>query len=506
MMGTVMDITDRANAQVTLRRSEIRFRSLVQRSKDIILVCDTRGKCAFISPSILSVMGYREEECVGRSVFEFIHPDDLQRARAVFADLTARRGEGDPHETRLRHADRSYRTLETVGMNLLDQPEINGLLITARDVTERKKEEASLEAIAAGVSSTTGEPFFRSMVEHLARALEVDMALIGGFDAVAGTVVTTEAVWNSGAWCADFDYLVSGSPFEIVIGKGVQVVPREVCDAFPSDRFLSDRRFESFAGIPLGTPDGSTRGVLAVFSRRPMQNVERVRSFLQILAARAAAELERTRSEERLMGSLREKEVLLKEIHHRVKNNLQVVSSLLNLQSEFVEDKAMKLLIRESQSRIRSMGLIHENLYMTGDLAKIGAHDYLRSVVINIQRTYNVPNVRVSIEADALYLGMDEAIPIGLIVNELVSNALKHAFPAERGGRVEVGLRGGENGVWRLTVADDGIGLPDDVASGSHGSLGLQLVNTLVHQLAGVLDIVRREGTHFVITFRPGER
>ncbi len=506
MMGTVMDITERANAQVTLRRSEMRFRSLVQRSNDVILVCDTAGRCVFISPSIVSVMGYREEDCLGRTIFEFIHPDDEHRARAVYGELLSHGAEGKAHETRLRHADGSYRTLETVGMNLLDQPEINGLLITARDVTERKKEEASIEAIAAGVSATTGESFFRSMVEHLAQALEVEMVLIGERDPECGTIVRSEAVWKDGRWSANFRYDLTGSVCETVVGKSVQVFPRGVTRLFPNDTVLMEHGFESFAGIPLGVPDGSIMGILAVFSRRPIQNVERVRSFLQILAARAAAELERTRSEERLKASLREKEVLLKEIHHRVKNNLQVVSSLLNLQSEFVEDPGMKALIRESQGRIRSMGLVHENLYRTGDLARIRAQDYLRSIVISAQRSYNLPHVRVSIEADDLLLGMDEAVPVGLIVNELVSNSMKHAFPDGKRGSVEVGLRGFEHGAWRLTVADDGKGLPAGVASGANGSLGLQLVNTLVHQLAGVLVVDGTQGARFVVTFTPLER
>ncbi len=506
MMGTVMDVTERANAQLSLHRSEVRFRSLVQRSNDVILVCDTAGKVSFISPSIVPLMGYREEECLGRSIFEFIHKDDLPRSRTVFEELIAHHQEGKPHETRIRHADGSYRIVETVGMNLLDQAEIHGLLITARDVTDRKKEEASIEAIAAGVSAETGGTFFRSMVQHLAEALEVDMAVIGDLDPVTAQTATTEAVWKDGAWEENFEFSIQGSPCAVVFEHGVHVVPRGLLQKFPEDGLLADNGFESFAGILLGVPDGSSRGILAVFCRRPIHNVERVRSFLQILAARAAAELERTRSEERLRESLQEKEVLLKEIHHRVKNNLQVISSLLNLQSEFVADPSTKSLFRESQSRIRSMGLIHENLYRAGDLARVPAREYLRSLATSIQRSYGLAHVQLTVDTDDVYLSMDEAIPVGLIVNELVSNAFKHAFPGEREGAIEVRLHAESDTTWELAVGDNGVGLPDGLSTERQGSLGLQLVHTLVRQLAGEVDVERNRGTRFVITFAPSGR
>jgi two-component sensor histidine kinase len=212
--------------------------------------------------------------------------------------------------------------------------------------------------------------------------------------------------------------------------------------------------------------------------------------------------LQQKRGRDQLRSSLDEKEVLLKEIHHRVKNNLQVISSLLNLQSSHVRDENDMEIFRESQNRIRSMALIHEKLYQSGNVSIVDFPQYARSLANTLFRSYRSADSNVSLEVDFgdVSLGIDAAVPCGLIINELLSNALKHAFPGNRGGKVLLGLRA-QGGKTRLTVKDDGIGVPGSVDVACPDSLGLQLVNTLVAQIGGVLEVDRTNGTEFRIAF-----
>lgn len=211
---------------------------------------------------------------------------------------------------------------------------------------------------------------------------------------------------------------------------------------------------------------------------------------------------DRKKAEQELRASLAEKDVLLREIHHRVKNNLQVISSLLHLQSRKVDDATAQQLFTDSQSRIRSMALIHEQLYQSEDLAQLNVKGYLQQLTDHLFRTYNMrgASVTLAIEADDAALSMDQAIPCGLIVNELVSNALEHAFPGDRGGRVRVALTRSD-GRARLVVEDDGVGAPRPAAIETSKTLGLKLVRGLVQQLGGDLTVASPAGLRFIITF-----
>jgi PAS domain S-box-containing protein len=200
---------------------------------------------------------------------------------------------------------------------------------------------------------------------------------------------------------------------------------------------------------------------------------------------------ERKRADEQIKASLREKEVLLKEIHHRVKNNLQIVSSLLSLQTEYIRDPEMLRILKESQARVKSMALIHEKLYRSTNLAQIEFGEYLRELTVHLFRSYDAParGLELAIEAEPVVLGLDRSIPSGIIVNELVSNALKYAFPGGRTGVITVRFRASGPGQAELTVADNGVGLPDGFVVGSTDSLGLKLVTMLSGQLGGTLAV-----------------
>ncbi|MHB8055581.1 MAG: sensor histidine kinase [Candidatus Aminicenantales bacterium] len=212
---------------------------------------------------------------------------------------------------------------------------------------------------------------------------------------------------------------------------------------------------------------------------------------------------ERKRAEARIMDALREKEVLLREIHHRVKNNMQVISSLLRLQAAKFPDPEVREAFQESQGRIRSMALVHEKLYGTKDLSRIDFADYLKSLTSSVFASHQVGGrIALQLDLEKTYLDINAAIPCGLIVNELILNAFKHAFPNNREGRILVELRENENEMIRLTVRDDGIGLAEGIEPGRSESLGFQIVSLLASQLEGRIDIRREAGTTISLRFK----
>lgn len=212
---------------------------------------------------------------------------------------------------------------------------------------------------------------------------------------------------------------------------------------------------------------------------------------------------DRKEVEERIRRSLAEKEVLLKEIHHRVKNNMQVISSLVALQAERLPDVAMRSVFQDVAHRVRSMALVHEKLYQSADMSKVEFAEYTRSLLSYLWRAHGMAaaNVRLALDLEPVPLSVNAAVPCGLILNELVSNALKHAFRGRAAGEVAVCLRGGPEGSVRLQIRDNGVGLPAELDWRQADSLGLRLVQMLVGQLHASVECSRNEGTEFTVTF-----
>jgi two-component sensor histidine kinase len=247
--------------------------------------------------------------------------------------------------------------------------------------------------------------------------------------------------------------------------------------------------------------------VVAIFIGYRQQNrmVKRKTAELRReLFERQMAEKELLASDQQLRQSLAEKESLLKEIHHRVKNNLQIVSSLLYLQEAYMKDAKGVEILRESQNRIKSMALIHEQLYGTEDLAKIDFGRYIQGLTTNLFDAYGIDplRIRLHVRTDDIALGVDMAVPCGLIINELVSNALKHAFLPDAAGTIDITIRNVNADQMEIMVADDGVGLAGMPADADKQSLGLRLIDTLTHQLDGTLAVATENGTRFSITLK----
>jgi PAS domain S-box-containing protein len=212
---------------------------------------------------------------------------------------------------------------------------------------------------------------------------------------------------------------------------------------------------------------------------------------------------ERKNIEIQLKNSLVEKEMLLKEIHHRVKNNLMIISSLLNLQSSYIKDKESQEIFKESQNRAKSMALIHERLYQSTDLKKIDFGDYIESLSSELFNTYVSQNsiIELKINVEDIFLDINTAIPLGLIVNELITNSLKHAFPEGRKGEIDVNFHKKDD-YYEFILMDNGVGFPDTIDYKNTESLGMQIITNLTEQIDGNIELNNENGTTFKISFK----
>jgi PAS domain S-box-containing protein len=211
---------------------------------------------------------------------------------------------------------------------------------------------------------------------------------------------------------------------------------------------------------------------------------------------------ERKQMEDQIAKSLKEKEMLLKEIHHRVKNNMQVISSLLYMQAKTLKDETVKDILRESQNRIKSIALVHEKLYQSTDLDRIDYSDYLRKITDHLFESYQVdPNIiKLQLNLENVFMHINKAVPCSLILNEMISNSLKHAFPKGRKGVITIDIRKKAD-MYMLIYSDDGIGIPEGITFERTESLGMQLIYGLVEQISGSIELERKGGTRYTITF-----
>ena len=221
------------------------------------------------------------------------------------------------------------------------------------------------------------------------------------------------------------------------------------------------------------------------------------------IAQRQQIEQELRDSQARLQAALQEKEVLLAEVYHRIKNNLQIISSLMDLQADMVEDPQVRALFEDSQQRIQAVALVHESLSQARNIARIPAAEYINRLSRQVFQAYAPPGDRItlSIQADPIWIAVRNAVPCGLLVNELLSNSLKYAFPSDRGGEITIALRASPEGQMALVVRDTGVGFPVDMDFRHTDSLGLQLVCLLTEQLGGTIELDRAFGTQWTLKF-----
>jgi len=482
---TSRDVTEQRQLEATLTRTIQFLQQILESSRTIAIIsADRAGNVDYWNSGAEDLFGYRSEEAVGkRSITSLLADDDadgFHRLSAIIASVVSRQAPAaDTFSMVHRNGGvRSVRLTFSPQNNAAGA--IQGLLIIGEDITEQ---------IAAKRDSEQAERKLRLLAFTLSCAK----------DAFILTNLENCILYVNQAFVETYGY----SEDEL-LGKHISSL-RE-----------SGEQFDILNDITGRLDRGDWAGQLV--NRRKngeMFPVELWTSFVRNDAGEPVAMVsvarditDRKQSEARMHASLREKEVLLKEVHHRVKNNLQVITSLLNLQADRIADKRLQGVLKENQTRIKSMALVHEELYQSEDLSWINFSEYLRRLTSGLMQTYGktgkTVTVRFEVEDD-VRLGIDAAIPCGLLVNELLTNALDHAFAGRDRGNVIVRFsRAGKRCV--LGVADDGVGLPVSIDVHATETLGLHLVSTLTDQLRGALSVKRGGGTSFVLEFEEHSR
>jgi PAS domain S-box-containing protein len=341
------------------------------------------------------------------------------------------------------------------------------------------------------VERKRAEEALRESEERYRRLVENAPEVIYSLSAEDGTITLLNPAFERITGCSRAEWL--GKPFMSIVhpddlGLAVETFQRVL-------------RGEVIQPYELRILSRSGEYISGEFTSVP--NIEKGKVIGEFGIARDITE--RKRVEEKIKASLREKEVLLGEIHHRVKNNLQVISGLLDLQAASSGNPELTEMLHESQSRIRSMALIHEKLYDSKDFARIDLAGYARGLSQELFQAYRINPGEVDLIIQTggdVYVDINKAIPCGLILNELISNALKHAFSGDGAGTITVIIRKYDNKEIEIVVCDNGLGLPDDVDIRQPRSMGLHLVNGLVkNQLDGQIEVRRDNGTEFRIIF-----
>jgi len=629
ILGTFEDITERLQAEDALRKSEEKFRHLVETINDWVWEVDENFVFTYSSPKVLDLLGYHPEKLVGKTPFELMRPKDARRMANAYKELAVAGGTFNRLENIYQRIDTGLVTLETSGVPIFDPDgKFCGYRGVARDITASKQarealreSEEKFRQLAENIDSVfwmtnlDGSQFIyvspayetiwgRSLASVYAspqswidgihpedREMAIatrNRELLGGYEREYRIIRASSKKNTSGEvrWIRDRAFPIKNEIGEIYRFAGIaeditkrklaeqalkssQHFIQRIADASPNILYIYDilERRSFYINRQVATILGYTPPEIQTMGAAFLQTIVnpndlpllrvhfakfeaakdgeiltveyRVRHYngewrwiysrdtvfsrtsdgkVQQILGTATDITERKEAEAQIQASLKEKELLLKEIHHRVKNNLQIVSSLLWLQADTIDDPAVVRLFEDSQNRIESMALVHQKLYGSDDLSRINLGEYLEELIYYLCESYNISSedVRLEIDVEPIYLNIETVIPCGTIVTELVSNIFKYAFPKQSGDRgqdVKISrattdavamikcYERPEDRKIILIIGDNGVGLPESLEFPKTKSLGLQLVWDLTKQLKANLELDRSKGTQYQLTF-----
>ncbi|EKQ51854.1 MAG: PAS domain S-box [Methanobacterium sp. Maddingley MBC34] len=474
LQGSIIDISQRKHVEEILRRKEEKLRLIIDSSQDFIYSYDMQGRFTSANKSISEEMKINQDEIIGKTHRELGFPEKICKE---WDDLHGRVHENNSTVTVFTSTTMpgdQIRDYEVVLNPLHDRNgNIIGISGITRDVTERQKAEEALKE---------SEEKYRALFES-----DPDYTILLGWD---GYLLDVNPAATQ----------ITGLSKEELVGNhfmDLTIFPEEELSSHKEmfSHFINDKTIAPYESR-IYDYEGKIRWI--EIKQTSIKKDGEI-SYILLICSDIT---QRKKAENEIRDSLKEKEVLLQEIHHRVKNNMQIISSLLNLQKQYVDEEEAVNVLMESQNRVKSMAMIHEKLYQSHNLTSINISDYVKSLVKDLFSSYSTPasQIKALIEIDDVKLNIETSVPCGLIISELVSNSLKYAFPSGREGEISLSLKS-HGKRYELIISDNGIGFPEDIDFKNTESLGLQLVNSLVGQIDGEIKLERSKGTMFKITF-----
>jgi PAS domain S-box-containing protein len=504
------DVSIRKRTEQALQQSLVSFQRLLEDSPNGVVIL-TDGKIQYLNQSACRLFDIEDEDDLFGDVFE--NYIEAPFRDSVMKDFQSIREGGDvgSKEVRLVTADGESIDVE-IKATLTVYENRPSIQITIDNITDRNR--LMQEQIRVRFVEEINSALKAEIDEHRATQLKLEQQQRQTLEQTAKMESIFNSTENLMMWTLNHDYEIT--ELNANFAKNMRATFSE--DVAHGSNIMAILQRHVDHNLYQGQLQAFTNG----FKGRPQQfelplkndnnetvwwqcflNPVYLHGKLQELSCLVYDNTERKEIDRKIRDSLKEKEVLLQEVYHRVKNNLQVISSILNLQSSYVKDPKTLEILRESQQRIKSMSFIHETIYRTADFSRLEFMDYIKTIASNLIQSYRTATTRVDFipEMQSVGLNLDQAIPCGLIINELVSNALKYAFKGRKKGSLTVVLRE-ENEDVILAVKDDGVGLPKDFAFEKNNSLGIQLVYALLEQLDAHMKVDQTNGTEFFIRFR----
>lgn len=529
------EIAERQRMEAALRESEERFRRIFDDAPiGISLANSLDYRFIMVNPAFCQLLGYTELELTAHSCPAISDLDDLAQEQLYAEQML--RGEISSYQMEKRYIRKNrqivWGSLRTTAIRN-QAGEIVYALGMVEDITKRKQSEQALQQQVERerlMGATLGrirqslnlDQILNTTVAEVRQFLQTDRVIIYRFEPDWSGIVIVESVSPEWTPMLGRKLLDACLAVETCIEPYTKGRIQAVEDIYTSGLvdcyidLLASFQVRANLVVPILQGEQLWGMLIAQHCAAPRQWLPWEIELLTSLATQLAIaiqqselygqlqiELQRSQNaEETIKASLNEKELLLKEVHHRVKNNLQVISSIFSLQSQYIEDPQILSILADSQNRVSSMALIHEKLYQSHSLAKIDFAEYVQSLICNLFSSYNINShlIHLKLQVSDVSLNLDTAIPCGLLINELVSNSLKHAFPEQQPGEIGINLSVSQGQVC-LTVQDSGIGLPKGLDLQHTNSLGLRLVRALTRQLKGKLEMYNHNGAVFEIAF-----
>ncbi|MBI5681305.1 MAG: PAS domain S-box protein [Methanobacterium sp.] len=482
---TLRDITKIKKAEDAIKKSESYYRTIFENTGTATLIVDEDSTISLINTEGEKLCGYKKEEVEGKISWKNFVLDDYIEKMEEYHHIRRINPDLPPRNYEFELVDK-YGNIKDILLTVALIPQTKKSLVSLLDITDKKQSRRAL---------FESEKKYRQLVENAHEGIwSIDSE---GITTFVNPRMAEMLNYN-------IEEIIGKPIFSFIETKDIETAKKYIKRSADDIKGQNDIKFikkdgskiyTSIETSPILDEDGNTIGVLSL----------------------VADISKRKKTEKEIKASLKEKEILLKEIHHRVKNNLQIISSLLNLQTGYINDEDTLDVFKESQNRVKSMSMIHEKLYRSKSMVKIDFGEYVTDLTRNLFYNYKIDRsiIEYNTKIDNIFFDINTAIPCGLIINELVTNCLKHAFsdieaqkslyepftPTNTKNEITIELTPLDD-EFALTVADNGIGFPDNTNFRNTKSLGLQLVNNLVEQLDGTIKLDKTNGTKFRIIFK----